>query len=301
MSRKNEQFAYRLCSILERLNRGERLNVGELAGQFQVSKRTIQRDLNQRLEFLQWNEQGPDHYSLDKSKIGHLLPEDIQRFARFCSISNLLPQIDRRFYQEQLTRSIKIKGFQYEDIKPREAEFDSLHSAIENHCQIEFHYTKAGADNGKYYRLEPYALVNRNGIWYLIGMDIGEGRQKTFCFSQIRSISRLSQHFTPNPELLAAIAENDSIYHGSQLSEIVVQVAPKAAPYFLRRDLLPNQELVRKLDDGGLLLACKNVHEMDVVPVVQYWIPHLSIISPVGLQDKLHERLRQYLDSNKAT
>ncbi|WP_425500275.1 WYL domain-containing protein [Pelistega suis] len=85
--------------------------------------------------------------------------------------------------------------------------------------------------------------------------------------------------------------ENDSISHGNQLSEVIVQVSAQAAPYFLRRNLLPNQETVRRLDDGGLLLACKNIHENEIVPIVQYWITMAKIVSPIELQQKLRDYL----------
>ena len=75
-----------------------------------------------------------------------------------------------------------------------------------------------------------------------------------------------------------------------------MQVSKFAAPYFLRRNLLPNQELVRKLEDGGLLLASQNVNEMDIIPLVQYWIPHLVVISPVEVQNKITEKLCNYLN-----
>ena len=295
MSKKHEQFAYRLSHILKQLNSGTRLDVQQLANEFDITPRTVQRDLNERLGFLEWNERGPRYYSLDKAKIGHLLPEDIERFARFCSIQELQPKSDNRFYQKPLTQSIQVKRIHYEDIKSREHQFNQIQQAIEAHSRIEFNYIKAGQERGKYYLLEPYALVNRAGVWYLIGIDTAEGKQKTFVFRQIRSLAVQSDTFTHNPELLAAIHGNDSISHGNQLAEVIVQIAPKAAPYFQRRQLLPNQELIRKLDDGGLLLACKNINEMEIIPIVQYWIPHLIIISPSELQEKLIGRLKAYL------
>lgn len=267
---KHEKLAYRLSIILCRLNAGERLDVHQLAEEFQINIRTIQRDLNERLDFLAWNEHGGRYYSLDKAKLGHLYPQDIKRFARFCSIQDLLPEIDRTFYQEHLTQSIQIKGFQYEDIKNRQPEFDLIRQSIENRNTIEFHYRKAGQEKGKYYTLEPYSLLNRNGIWYVIGIDCESGKQKTFCFTQMTCINRQPETFEPNAELLKAIQENDSISHGNQLNEVIVQIAPQVAPYFLRRALLPNQELIRKLDDGGLLLASRNIHENEIVPIVQY-------------------------------
>lgn len=293
---KHEKLAYRLSIILCRLNTGERLDVHQLAEEFQINVRTIQRDLNERLDFLAWKEHGGRYYSLDKAKLGHLYPQDIERFARFCSIQDLLPEIDRIFYQEHLTQSIQIKGFQYEDIKNSQHEFDLIRQSIENRNTIEFHYRKAGHEKGKYYILEPYSLLNRNGIWYVIGIDCEAGKQKTFCFTQMSSISKKAETFEPNAEFLKEIQENDSIYHGNQLNEVIVQISSQAAPYFLRRALLPNQELIRKLDDGGLLLASRHIHENEIVPIVQYWLPMAKIVSPIELQQKMEQRLRDYLN-----
>lgn len=300
MKNKNERLAYRLGGILERLNAGERISVNDLAETYGVTPRTIQRDIAERLAFLEdkFLEKGPGYYRLDKAKLGHLCQADIERFSRFSSVQDMFPKIDQRFYQEQLIRSIQVKGFQYEDIKPRQRDFDRLQQAIEQHRRIEFHYTKAGKEDGKYYRLDPYRLLNKNGIWYLVGLSADDGGERTFCFSQIRAINEKAETFTPDETLLAKIDNSDSIYYGNQLAEIVIRVTAHAAPYFLRRSLLPNQELIRKLDDGGLLLACKNVNEMEVVPIVQYWIPHLSIISPADIQDKMLARLKRYLENN---
>lgn len=292
---KHEKLAYRLSTILARLNMGERLDVHQLAEEFDIDIRTIQRDLNERFGFLNWCEQGRRYYRLDKAKLGHLYPQDIERFARFCSIQDLLPEIDRRFYQQHLMQSVQIKGFEYEDIKNKLPQFQQINQAIEQNHVIEFNYRKAGQEQGKYYTLEPYVLLNRNGIWYVIGIDCDAGKEKTFCFTQMSSVHTLSETFTPNPVFQAAIKENDSISHGNQLSEVIVQVSVQAAPYFLRRNLLPNQETVRRLDDGGLLLACKNIHENEIVPIVQYWIPMAKIVSPIELQQKMEQKLRDYL------
>lgn len=141
--------------------------------------------------------------------------------------------------------------------------------------------------------MKPYHLVNKNGIWYLMGVD--GHHQKTFCFTQIRDLVLQAETFLPDPVLQAEIRNSDSIYHGNQISEIVVRVHASVAAYFTRRNLLPNQETLHRLEDGTLLLACKNIHPMEVVPIVRYWIPHLHIVSPNGLQQQMEEELRKYL------
>ena len=294
--KKHERLAYRLSDIIARLNDGERLDIHELAAQHKTALRTIQRDLKERLYFLAYSEEGPRYYRLDKSRQGHMTNEDIRRFARYASVQELFPDTDRRFYEEKLHQSILVKGFQYENIRARQKEFDQITRAISNHRRISFQYNKVGNQESKTYRLAPYQLVNKNGIWYLVGTD-DDHRQKTYCFSQIRSLITHEETFTPDPALQETIRTTDSIYYGNQIKEIIVEISSLAAGYFQRRALLPNQETVRELENGGLLLACKNVNPREVVPIVQYWIPHSRIISPAEIQQQMAQALRDYLNT----
>ncbi|KMK51953.1 transcriptional regulator [[Actinobacillus] muris] len=295
--KKNTVLAKRLAEILARLNQGQRIDVNQLAEEFGVAVRTIQRDIKDRLEFLEWAESGPRYYRLNHHQFSLLNQQDIERFALFASISDLFPKVDRQFFQEKLTESIKVKGFQYEDIRHLEQEFNLLTQAIEQHQFIHFQYTKSGQIQGKFYKIAPYSLINKNGIWYLIGTD--NDKQKTFCFTQITMPRILEESFEPNQQLIAEIKRNDSISFGNQIGEVLIKVSEFAAPYFLRRNLLPNQKLVHKLESGELILASENVHELDIIPLVQYWIPHLVIISPSELQSSMHNKLQQYLLTTK--
>ena len=284
----------RFVEILFILNEGERVDLQKMAEKFGMSLRTLQRDFNERLDFLDWEEKGPRYYKINRTKSGLLNQQDIERFALFASISDLFPKIDREFYQEKLTESVQVKGVQYEDISQLKKEFDLLKKAIDDHKMIDFNYTKSGQKEGKFYKIAPYSLINKNGVWYLIGTD--EGRKKTFCFTQMRMLKKLNETFEPNQQFIEEIKTNDSISHGNQLSEVVIKVSSFAASFFLRRNLLPNQTLVHKTENGELILSCANVKEVDIVPIVQYWIPHLTIVSPTELQSKMLEKLKIYIE-----
>lgn len=295
--KKHERLAYRLADIVTRLNMGERLDIEELAQSYKVHLRTIQRDLNERLIMLNYIESGPRFYQIDKNKLGHLNQEEIQRIAHFASIQNLFPEVDRRFFQEKLNESIMVKGYQYEEIKHKQKEFDTLIRAIAEQCYVAFSYSKVRTKERKNYRIEPYHMVNKNGIWYLVGLD--NGKQKSFCFTQIEKIFVTSDKFICDKALLEEIRQTDSIFFGSQISEIVVKVSAKASGYFKRRKLLPNQEVIRELEDGSLLLVCKNISSMEVVPIIQYWIPHAFIVSPENIQLQMENNLKDYLYNNR--
>ena len=60
---EHDTLAQRLGVILTKLNNGQRLVISELAHEFNVSARTIQRDLNVRLAYLPLEREGADHLS----------------------------------------------------------------------------------------------------------------------------------------------------------------------------------------------------------------------------------------------
>lgn len=66
-----DKIATRLSQILLKLNGGEALSIEELAIEFGVDKRTIQRDLRQRLEALPIKKEG-GRYSLEDYALGQL-------------------------------------------------------------------------------------------------------------------------------------------------------------------------------------------------------------------------------------
>ncbi|WP_037586088.1 helix-turn-helix transcriptional regulator [Stenoxybacter acetivorans] len=293
--KQNEKLANRLSAILIRLNDGERLNIDELARDYSCSTRTLKRDFHDRLIMMDFQEYGPKYYRLDNRKLGYLSDKHIQRFARFAAVQDLFPKIDRDFFQEKLRESVLVKGFQYEDIKGKQNDFDLLSQAIAECRLVEFHYQKVidKPESGKDYRIAPHRLLNKNGVWYLIGTE--QSKVKTFCFTQISRLQLQEEHFERDETLLAEINTTDSIFYGNQISEILIQVNAVVAGYFKRRNLLPNQEIIHKADDGKLLLACKNVNSAEVVPIVQYWLPHLRIISPESIQQQMENGLHEYL------
>ena len=51
----------------------------------------------------------------------------------------------------------------------------------------------------------------------------------------------------------------------------------------------------KELEDGGLIVSAMVGHLNQVLPIVRYWIPHIRIISPEGLQAEMESELAEYL------
>ena len=287
---KNETLANRLIDILTRLNSGEKLTINMLAESYDAHPKTIRRDLV-RLEScnLPIQKEGKYFY-LDSTYLGKLKLKDIQSFARISGIRHLYPNLDVSFIRELLdSRVYDAKGYFVEDASQFKTLFEVFGEAIRQHQQIGFLY------KGEPRVIEPYKLVHHHGCWYLAA--VRKNILRAYRLSRIE----LSPHphellsFKPDSTILTQLEDEESIWFGQEKQEIILTVHADVALHFQQRPLLPEQQVIKKLDDGGLLLSSRITHHTQILPLVRYWIPHLKIVSPEGLQDEMELRLKEYL------
>ena len=69
MTSKHEKLAERLASILIELNTYGMVDIKALVDRFNIGERTLQKDLNERLAFLNWEKSGPRYYSLNRNQL----------------------------------------------------------------------------------------------------------------------------------------------------------------------------------------------------------------------------------------
>lgn len=291
----HDTLVYRLSMMLVKLNQGEKLDPQELADEFGVNVRTIQRDINQRFAYLPLQRTG-GKYHLDPAFLGKLNTRDIERFASLAGVRGLFPSLSDEFmrdiFDSRIQSALLVKGHHYESLAGKEQIFRQLEQAIIARRHISFDYSKI--DGVKHYEpIAPFKLMNHKGIWYLAARD-GD-KLKTFSFSKIESLRQLDSQFEPDPAIDKTLADEDGIWLGEEKKEIVLKIARDVAGYFKRRKLIANQVIEKELEDGGLILSAKVGHVNQVLPIVRYWIPHIRIISPEGLQAELELELNEYL------
>ena len=295
-SHSHDTLAFRLAQMLVKLNRGEKLYPPTLAEEFGVNLRTIQRDLNERFAYLPLVKTG-NCYNLDPTFLGKLSTRDIERFAGLSGVRGLFPSLSddflRDIFDARIQSALLVKGHHYEEMAGKEDLFRQLKQAIVEHCTIAFHYCKQGG--GKTYAaVEPYKMVNHKGIWYLAGKD--GGKLKTFSFTKIESLNVSTVTFEPDSTVDRTLNDEDGIWLGEEKKEIVLKIGKEVSGYFKRRKLIANQIIEKELEDGGLIVSAKVGHPNQVLPIVRYWIPHIRIISPEGLQAELERDIQGYLE-----
>ena len=177
---KHDKIATRLAQILNKLNSGERFSVENLVEEFEVTKRTIQRDLNERLSYLPLKKEN-NLYFLEEYYLGKLNFGDIKNFAAISGIRDLFPTLEENFLKNILDGVVNsaylIKGHNYTDSSEMGKEFRLYEKAINENLLIGFEYT------AKQRRVEPYKLLNNKGVWYLAGLE--DKVLKTFSLGKI--------------------------------------------------------------------------------------------------------------------
>jgi len=292
----HDTLVYRLSQILVKLNQGEKLDPLTLADEFGVNLRTIQRDLNVRFAYLPLQKLD-GRYHLDPIYLGKLTTRDIERFASLAGVRGLFPTLSDDFlgdiFDSRIQAALLVKGHNYENLSGKEGIFRQLERAIVARCHISFDYSK---DEGCkcYNSVAPFKLINHKGIWYLVARH-GD-KLKTFSFAKIARLIQLNTRFSREPEIDKMLREEDGIWFGDEKKEIVLKISREIAHYFKRRKLIANQVIEKELEDGALIISAKVGHANQVTPIVRYWIPHISIISPEGLQVALEKDLRNYLE-----
>jgi hypothetical protein len=95
---------------------------------------------------------------------------------------------------------------------------------------------------------------------------------------------------------MSSVETQEGIWHASQLQKVLLSVAPEAAEYFKRRQLIPHQKVIEEKVDGTLVVETQVGHQNQILPIVRYWIPSVRIISPIIFQNAVEDGLRVYLD-----
>src|SRR5690606_10743179 len=223
---------------------------------------------------------------------------DVQRFAHLAGLQGMAPRLSGDFIKDILDNSAQgallVRCQSPEDMRSKERELEQLKQAIQQRQRVSFAYSKPDG-SCKTVDVEPYKMVLQDGIWYLQASDAGQ--IKSYAVARITRLLVGAITFTPDPATIDYLEREDSIWLNTEKTPVVLKVAPPAAGYFERRQLIGSQKIEKTQLDGSLIVSGLIAHPNQILPVVRYWMPCIHIVSPEGLQSDLNQQLKSYLEA----
>lgn len=285
------RLAERLSKILALLHQGDDIDKRWLAEKYKVSVRTIERDLADRLHgIVEHTAEG--RWQLVPQQRSTIPARHLHGYARLAGTEHLFPDRSLPYLLEQLEapeprRATRVQPTPHEDLRTQGPAFAQLQAAIEQHHECRFTY------KGKPRHVQPYRLIHKTGVWYLAAEEAG--RLKNFSVGLIEALQvDEASGFTPKRTHQEYINTKDDVWFTEDTIEVLLRVAPEAAHYFTRRQLLPQQQQ-REDSDGSLLVTTHINHVHQLLPVVRYWLPNVRIVKPLEWHAELVAGLRQAL------
>lgn len=286
---RTAQALDRILRLIAKLYRFEPITLADAAAKFEVSERTIRRDLEKIARIIPVRkEQGL--WQLDTAgKRRELLGQTVLRaFAENMRIQS--SYLDSRSSDPRLVAF----AIRYHRL-PKALGEVIIKAILENH-QIAFEY-KDKNGHPSHRTVDPVKLLHAQGFWYLISYDHDRQAQRNFRLDLIRALKILPKHRTLFSEKLRQIENTLDPWQsaGTSLTEVRLYADPYAANYLKENPLLPSQTLFATHQDGAMTFSYRITHPMELLPKVKSWIPHLLIEEPDELRNVLMKELREYL------
>jgi len=293
----------RLTIILSRLNDGEALSVKELAHEFNVSERTIQRDFNERLTSFpiyqdkkKWKMQ--DGFRLEKTTT-------VEDTVVLDIMQKLLEGAGSSFSSKANRLLSKIKNDSYnpiyakldmEDIGDKLKEVQELEVAITNKKQIKCRYDFEGYN--KELDLKPLKIANYEGFWYLIALDCRNDKLKKYYLKNIKQIKVMDSTFISTPKLDQLLDNSISIWFQKDVEpyKVVLQISSEVSKYFMRKPISKSQVTESLDEDGSMVVSVEITNDMEIIPLVKYWMPNIEVLEPTRIKEKIKKDFEKYLN-----
>ena len=161
----------------------------------------------------------------------------------------------------------------------------ALAAAIRGQATVEIDYYSAGSGVGSRRRVDPYALIQHLGWWYLLGRCHVHGEERLFKCGRILDCAETEERFELPADLDLERYRRDSLLiDPPEVYHVVLRLRGRAA------ELLAGWENGRRLDDGRLEIELDNPGLEWLCGWVLHLGPEVEVVAPEELRQRVRER-----------
>ena len=312
----------RLLSILEHLSKYHKVCVKELALLYDVSIKSIQNDLKIISEYFSKNliKKADCYHLLNKDAFSKLFTENPQTIKHFLK---LLSQVDSVLYDDFISENSELlKGLQFNSSpiyqienspyeylkKENRVILDSLDCFISQRKYISIVYERPYLERFHYLHSIPIKILYLKENWYLAVLTTNDVENnslyKLLRISFISKVteSRLEPRFfhedniekIKTEQFLKTIQTPFSNMQTATYS-VTLKVSVTVARYFQAKKYLKSQKIKEQLLNGDILVSYEISNDMEIIPLVQQWMPFVRVIKPIRIQEKIESNIENFM------
>ncbi|MCU1546561.1 MAG: transcriptional regulator [Homoserinimonas sp.] len=180
-------------------------------------------------------------------------------------------------------------------VRVRDAAFEPLNTALAKSAVVTFSYLKPGETNARARTVEPLALIQHQGRWYLAAREAGTDVRKTFLLRRIVSKVTISNRsFTPpsGDEAEHALRELEGLWN-TNTAEVRVTAGSDAATRLHKR------RGTTETASDRLLLHYTDINIL--AEELSSFGPEVFVLTPTELRDAVVTRLQQLVTDHQDT
>jgi len=174
-----------------------------------------------------------------------------------------------------------------------------LYKSCSEHVQLELIYQKFMDAVVKTYLFEPYILKEYKSRWYVIGMETGSGKLKTFSLDRVESVTETGVKFKMSVKFDSAKYFEHSLgitVTDDAPEKIELEFSSEMAPYVLTQNLHPTQKMLRS-DNESLLISLDLIVTFEVINTILSFGENVKVLKPEHLKEKVKRTLSECLNS----
>jgi predicted DNA-binding transcriptional regulator YafY len=316
-SRATRPPLLRMVRIHDLLSAGRYPNCSHLAREFEVSTKTIQRDV----DFMRDQLMLPIDY--DRVRHGFAYSRGVAQFPLLTVsegelvallvaqkaveqyrgtsfekplhtafqklVSSLGDEANVSLHELSEAVSFHYAGVPHGQIKV----FESLAAAVMTNELVEFDYFSLRARKPERRRVAPYHLACITNQWYLIARDQDREDIRTFALTRVGSVRRLKVSFERPPDFSISKMFSGSFaaFEAGETERVRVRFDAAAARLVSERQWHKSQR-IRSLGQAGIELTM----QVGIAPDLESWIlgwgDQAEVIEPVALRQRIAETIR---------
>ncbi len=287
--------------ILERLRNGETLSITQLAKEWGIITKTVQRDFEKLTE---------GNYGIVRAEDGKRFKLSQKQYTSKSAdtaikmLDSLSSDIGGEFYTKAQAALHKLQKYiespfytriDVENISDKLDLIEDLEYAISKQKTLTFKYKKwYDPENIKTYEnVKPYKIIIFDGFWYLLTQY--KDHYIKFYLREIRDLKILEKTFTQNEKVLDRMNKALDIWFDPKAEpfDVTLLLDSDAIVYFERKPI--KGQYLKKNSDHTAELSISVTNKNEVFNILKKWLPQIKVIEPYELQEEFERMLKSYL------